>query len=252
LQHLAQKALAVEFTEVDRRARRVLLHEFNDAGAHKVRLGAAQYAAFTWLDRHERHFKVAQGTQLMGKHVVHRHPRDHAHHGQRRQYHPLHQHVGAPREDADDHGLRIATGQPQGLGIRKRLTGGQALEGAGDDIAVQVQHKQLTAMQARLELLQGALYKRRAAIDGRLTKIRVIGQPVEAVLDTPPAQIHKPLEHPGTGLELLLRLIAGHGNGHGFNGEVHRTDNQQQEQGKEQADTRLKTVAQLHAAPSIH
>lgn len=188
----------------------------------------------------------------MGKHVVHRHPRDHAHHRQRAQHHPLHQHVRAPCQDADDHGLGVATGQPQSLGIRKCLPRWQALEGAGDDIAVQIQHKQLTAMQARLELLQGVLYQRGAAFDRRLTEIRVIGQPVEAVLDTPPAQIHKALEHPGSGLELLLRLIAGHGNGHGFNGEVHRTDHQQQEQGKKQADTRLKTVAQLHAAPSIH
>ena len=80
LQQLAQKTLVLKFAEMNGQARRMRVHERDNAGVHCVRLSTAQHAVHAVIKGHKRHFKVAQRTQLMGKYVVHRHRRHHAHH----------------------------------------------------------------------------------------------------------------------------------------------------------------------------
>ena len=133
----------------------------------------------------------------MGKYFVHRHRRHHAHHGQRRQHNALHHHVGALVEYPDKLDLRAAPRLAQGLGIRKSLPWRQARQGTDDDLALQVEHEQIAVAQAGLEGFQGMFNFLRATIDDGFTKIRVIGQPVKAVLNTPRTKIDKPFEHPG-------------------------------------------------------
>ena len=245
-QHLAEHTLAMEQLDLRLRIDLRAMQEADNAWAPIARVGGEQLTEMAVLHTEERHLQVAHGAQFMGELRVHGKAHDHACDRHRPEHIFLHQQIGAPGHGDDQHLLAAAPRLAQGIGIREQLAPRLHQQGTDHDPVIQAQHHHFAGTDPGAMGAQGLQDRHRPAAGHRLLERPIGGEPVQPVLQAPPAQVQQALEHLPPGVQLYVGLVLHRTGGGSVHGKIGGGHDHQQQQRQHSGYAGLKRVAPVH------